>query len=55
MMPAPLSATSPTHPRGIGMTFPLDVTTKSGADTLPLEVHMHQAKRALLLLELCSV
>jgi hypothetical protein len=55
MMPAPLSATRPTQPCGMGMTFPLDVTTKSGADTLPLEIYIHQAKRALLLLEPCSV
>jgi hypothetical protein len=42
MMPAPLSATRPTQPCGMGTTLPLDGTTKSVGDTLPLMAHMHR-------------
>src|SRR5229473_4939615 len=43
-MPALLSATRPTQPCGMGTTLPLDGTTKSVGDTLPLVAHRHRVE-----------
>src|SRR5437868_2568 len=55
MMPAPLSATRPVQPCGIGTTVPFDVTTKSVVGTLLFVVHRPWGKRPFDAMLYCSI